>query len=168
MVARKVILLRHAEAQPKMGTPSDKERILSGRGWKQLEVMSSKLQGMLSGIELVLCSNARRTRQTLEGVKDILPANVEMFFEDSLYHCDAVQMVERLRDLDSKVNGVMIVGHNPGMEQFLLSVYAQSRIGPEPKSFPTAAAAVFEGNLKDWRSVGFSDLSLIELLKPKG
>ena len=60
--------------------------------------------------ELVLCSSARRTRETLEGVA---PAGHRMI-ESELYSATAGDLVARLRRVPDDVASVMLIGHNSG------------------------------------------------------
>ena len=52
---KKLILMRHAEAQPEQFGLNDRDRSLSGGGMEELELIRRKLQGKLQGLQLVLC-----------------------------------------------------------------------------------------------------------------
>ena len=67
---------------------------------EELELVRKKLQGELQGLKLVLCSNVKRTRQTLEGIKAILPSSCEYAFDDGLYHAPVANLINRLQALE--------------------------------------------------------------------
>ena len=69
--------------------------------------------------QLVLCSDARRARETLEGVVPGLDTP-EVRFEDGLYAASAESLLERLRSLPDDIEEVLLVGHNPGLRDVLL------------------------------------------------
>ena len=66
--------------------------------------------------DVVLCSSARRTVDTLEGIRAVLPKRARIELADELYLADANSMLARLHGLDAQVRCVMLVGHNPGIE----------------------------------------------------
>ena len=75
--------------------------------------------------DVVLCSSSRRTIDTLEGIRVALPKRARIELADELYLADANTMLTRLHRLDAKVRCVMLVGHNPGIED-LASLLAGS------------------------------------------
>ena len=68
--------------------------------------------------DLVLCSTARRTLETMAGVA---PAG-ERLIERPLYDATADQLIERLRRLPSAARSVMVIGHNPAMQMLVLKL----------------------------------------------
>jgi phosphohistidine phosphatase len=149
---KRLILIRHADALPAQGVISDRDRCLSGQGWKELDVVRSKLHGHLQNIDLVLCSNAKRARQTLEGIKQLLSSSCEIFFEDNLYHASAATMLERIHEINGNCRGVMIIGHNPGMQelvQLFAGVKEWKNLGGQ---FATASIAIFTSDTS-WKHI---------------
>lgn len=160
-IMKKIILMRHAEAQSDQSGLNDRDRPLSGAGMQELEFMRQKLQGNLEGLHLVLCSNVKRARQTLEGIKPILPSHCDIVFEDDLYHTSALGLVSRFQDLEDHQDFVMMIVHNPAASDFLNLVIAstqgQSRL---PKMLSTAGVAIFEGNFENWQDVSSANFRL--------
>jgi phosphohistidine phosphatase len=166
---KKLILMRHAEAQPEQFGLNDRDRSLSGGGMEELELIRRKLQGKLQGLQLVLCSNVKRTRQTLEGIKPILPSVCESVFDDGLYHAPAVSLINRLHDLEDSQDFVMIIAHNPGVSDFLnLSITSTKQQLGLPKMLPTSGVAIFEGNFKKWQDASPARFALQAFLVPEG
>lgn len=169
MRMKRLIVMRHAEAQPEQLQMNDRERSLSSRGMQELEVIRRKLQGHTQGLKLVLCSNVKRTRQTLEGIKGILPSACETTFEDDLYHVLALGLVNRIRDLEDGQDYVMVIAHNPGVSDFLNLVVASNHPSSEiPKSFPTSGVAIFEGNFEKWNDAAPARFRVQSFLNPDG
>lgn len=164
---KKLILMRHAESQPEQFGLTDRERPLSGNGMEELELIRKQLQGELQGLKLVLCSNVKRTRQTLEGIKAILPATCEFGFDDGLYHAPVANLINRLHDLEDKQDFVMLIGHNPAISDFLNMVMNAIQKQPGmPKILPTSGVVIFEGNFQKWRDATPALFKLQTMLMP--
>jgi len=164
---KKLILMRHAEAQPEQVGFNDRDRPLSGAGMEELELIRRKLQGKLLGLQVVLCSNVKRTRQTLEGIKPILPSACESTFDEGLYHAPVANLINRLHNLEDAQDFVMVIAHNPGVSDFLDLVIASAQ--PQSgmrKILPTSGVAIFEGNFKKWQDALPARFMLQEFLVP--
>lgn len=160
---KKLILMRHAEAQPDNIKVPDRDRTLSGRGLKQLDDICQQLHNKMQGLELILCSNARRTRQTLDGIKKILPSTVQVVFEDKLYQGSAQYILERIKRVDDSIKNVLVISHNPGLQHFT----QQSARGTTPaKSFDTCGLAFLKVNDGFWMGTTFNDIELVEQITP--
>lgn len=165
---KKLILMRHAEAQPEQFGLNDRDRSLSGDGMQELELIRRRLQGKLQGLQLALCSNVKRTRQTLEGIKPILPSVCESAFDDGLYHASATSLINRLQGLEDSQDFVMVIAHNPGVSEFLNLVIASTKQQQGmPKMLPTSGVAIFEGNFKKWQDASPARFTLQAFLLPE-
>lgn len=153
---RQLIIVRHAKSSwPKAATP-DHDRPLNARGRKDGAWVGRYLVEAGLHPQLVLCSSATRATQTL----DLLGIAVgsEIVIEDSLYGADAGTLMDRLRHIADAVGSVLIIAHNPGVEE-LTRVLVGDRISWVEK-FPTAAIAVVDLAIPTWASldVGIGDL----------
>ena len=118
-----VILVHHAQAQPPQLCPNDKERTLTMQGMQSLQSLRKNIQPFLSDIDVVICSNAMRTRQTLSGIAEGLKSSVEVVYDDVLYSKNSPSsLTDVLHSLDDCHKGVLIVGHNPGLSQFVSNI----------------------------------------------
>jgi phosphohistidine phosphatase len=164
---KKLILMRHAESQPEQFGLTDRERSLSGEGMEELELVRKKIQGELKGLNLVLCSNVKRARQTLECLKAILPSACEFAFDDGLYHAPVAHLINRLKQLEDTQDTVMVIAHNPGVSDFLnLVINSTQKPSGMPKVLPTSGVAIFEGNFKKWREATPALFTLQSTLMP--
>ncbi len=138
-------LLRHAKSSWREDV-EDHARPLSKRGREAARRVGRDLPNAVPRIDLVLCSSALRTRQTLDLVLAALGPAPRCLVEDGLYLADCERLIERLRQLDEACGSVMLIGHNPGLHDLAVAL-ADSRLGRVPPpftaKFPTAARASF-------------------------
>lgn len=160
---RRLIFMRHAEAQMSQYGKIDKDRAITMEGMHQLDVLRLKLQGKLAGVDYVACSNAKRTRQTLEGIKSLLPANIEIVFDDSLYQGEQKIIWSMIGAVDSKYKGIMIIAHNPGLSQAVQWVADVN--GRSIRQLPTSGVAICSTK-SSWVDLSAPKLSLDEFIAP--
>ena len=114
---RELILLRHAHAEPAVSGQADLDRPLSPVGLAEAEAAGKWLKENNLLPDCVLCSPSRRTRETLEAVMTAI-GYVEKRLEDRISEAapgTLAALVDERRDLDR----VLIVGHDPGLEQLV-------------------------------------------------
>ncbi|WP_313342342.1 histidine phosphatase family protein [Stenotrophomonas sp.] len=114
---RELILLRHAHAEPAGTGQADLDRPLSPIGLAEAEAAGRWLKENNFRPDCVLCSPARRTRETLEAVLDIT-GYVEQKLEDAVYEATPGTLIGLVADR-SDVERLMVVGHNPGLERLV-------------------------------------------------
>jgi phosphohistidine phosphatase len=144
---RRLLLLRHSKAvQAEPGKP-DFDRPLMPRGRRGARRVGQYLAREKQMPEVILCSSARRTRETLAGLLVFLPQDTEIAVERRLYMASAAQLLARMHEVRPGVRSVMVVGHNPGIER-LAAMLAGSG---DPKlvaamhaKFPTSGLAILE------------------------
>ena len=154
---RKLVLLRHAKsAWPDL---PDHERPLAGRGRRDAPVMGRWLRAAGHVPDQVLCSTARRTRETWQLAQPGLGAAPPVRFEDQVYEASAAQLLDLARHAPPAAKTLLIVGHDPGIPGSALLVAGAAapagsggESGAVPQAvvdrmrakFPTAAIAVLE------------------------
>ena len=110
---RKLVLLRHAKsAWPDL---PDHERPLAGRGRRDAPVMGRWLRAAGHVPDQVLCSTARRTRETWQLAQPGLGAAPPVSFEDQVYEASAAQLLDLARRAPPAAKTLLIVGHDPGI-----------------------------------------------------
>ena len=161
---KRLLLFRHAHAVRE--AQADRDRPLSERGRVDAAAVGRELarKGLLPG--LVLCSPAIRTRQTLEAVTADLgtPAVVMV---DEIYDARVGTLLDLLREQSDEAGPVMVIGHNPGLEE-LVALVREEPHGADPMKdgFPTAGVAVLELPGKHWDKLGARRCKLVELVLP--
>jgi phosphohistidine phosphatase len=137
-------LLRHAKSSWADASLDDHDRPLAPRGKKATSALARHLASEGIRPALVLCSTAVRARQTLDGVAASLGDDVDVWEEDVLYGAGSRELLRRLRRLPPAVPSVMVVAHNPGLEDLALELIdggddeALARLN---RKFPTGALA---------------------------
>ncbi|ADV25942.1 putative phosphohistidine phosphatase, SixA [Pseudoxanthomonas suwonensis 11-1] len=135
---RELILLRHAHAEPGAPGQADIDRPLSAHGLAEAEAAGRWLAGKGLLPDRVLCSPARRNRETLEAVLGIT-GYAEQRLEESIYEATPGTLIGLLED-HREVDRLMVVGHNPGLER-LVALLDQGR-SDDYRGMPPAAVAV--------------------------
>ncbi|HLK56393.1 MAG TPA: histidine phosphatase family protein [Chthonomonadaceae bacterium] len=156
-----VLLLRHAKSSWDAEHLPDYQRPLSERGERDAPRMGKALrkQGVLP--DCILSSPATRTRQTLEAVLQAAHLEVTPQFVDSLYGASAEELQKQVCALPDTCSCVLMVGHNPGMEELV----AQWTGEPEP--MPTAALASIGFDVRRWSEIKGAQGKLAWRLTPK-
>ncbi|GHA86862.1 SixA phosphatase family protein [Cognatilysobacter bugurensis] len=137
---RELILLRHAHAEPAALGQADLDRALSPDGVAEAESAGRWLAEHGLVPDCVLCSPSRRTRETLETVLGAI-GYVEQRLEPSIYEATPGTLIA-LADAHAQVGRLMIVGHNPGLEQ-LVALMHSGQSG-DYRGMPPGAVAVLK------------------------
>ncbi len=135
---RELILLRHAHAEPASNGLADIDRSLSPHGLAEAEAAGRWLLEQKLVPDRVLCSPARRTRETLEAVLE-LTGYVEQRLDERIYEAMPGTLAA-LIDEHREVERLMVVGHNPGLEQ-LVALMHSGQSG-DYRGMPPASVAV--------------------------
>ena len=135
---RELILLRHAHAEPASTGQADLDRPLSPEGIAEAEAAGRWLAEKGLVPDCVLCSPARRTRETLEAVLGAI-GYVEQRLEDAMYEATSGTLAA-LADTHNDAERLLLVGHNPGLEQ-LAALLASGQSG-DFRGMPAGGVAV--------------------------
>ena len=115
----------------------------------------------------MLCSTARRARETLDRIAPAL-GTPDVAIEPDLYIADAHALLERLRSVPDAIESVMLIGHNPAMHELAIDLARPSPTASElADGYPTAALAVLTVTPSTWRRLGHGTADLVELVKPR-
>jgi phosphohistidine phosphatase len=165
---KRVYLLRHGKSSWKDHSLADRDRPLAARGKRGAKAVAGHLEEHGIRPDLVLCSPARRCRGTIELVAAAFGDRAETRFEEALYGASAAELLARLRALPHEVDSVMIVGHNPGLQDLALALASE---GPEraqiQEKYPTAALATIDLPADDWSEIARSSGELVAYLRPR-
>ncbi|MEU9620922.1 SixA phosphatase family protein [Streptomyces sp. NPDC087228] len=140
----RLIVLRHAKSAWPEGVP-DHERPLAGRGRRDAPAAGRWLHEAQCVPDLVICSTARRTRQTWDLAAAQLGASPEVVFEPRVYEASASALVSVVRDVPVWRRTVLLIGHQPGVQDMVLSLAGDgddAALARARVKFPTAAVAV--------------------------
>ena len=158
-----LILMRHAKSDWANSDQTDHQRPLNGRGREAADRMAEWISAEVGVPDVVLCSSSRRTRETVERMMAIWFTVTEVMFRDELYHAPSPQILKNIVRDGLGAQRLMVVGHNPGMEDLA------SGLSGKQLAFPTAAVAAFALNSElNWADLrDGSQVRLERLARPK-
>ena len=165
-----LFLLRHAKSSWSEPGLADFNRPLNERGRRAAPLIARHLAhcGLLP--DLILCSAALRTRETLALMLPGLACGAVLRIENGLYGADAAALLKRLKRIETEVDCVLLIAHNPGLEDLAARICGG---GPEPmrrrmdEKFPTAALAAFAIDAARWSSLRKGAAILTDFVLPK-
>ncbi|HKD89082.1 MAG TPA: histidine phosphatase family protein [Streptosporangiaceae bacterium] len=155
----RLIVMRHAKAGELPGGP-DFERALRPRGQRDSAAAGSWLAARGFRPDSVICSAARRTRQTWHYLEQELGGEPEFTAEQRLYQADSEDVAEIIRQTPEAVGTLLYIGHNPAAADLADLLTAT---GTE---LPTAAIAVI-GLTADWADLAAGGGELVASWSPK-
>jgi phosphohistidine phosphatase len=135
MTGKQLIVMRHAKAGELPGGP-DEERALRGRGRHDAAAAGEWLRRRGFVPDQVICSSARRARQTWHYVRAELADGLAATSDPRLYQAGAAELLGIIAETTAEVGTLMYVGHNPAAAQLAAGLTGQEL------AFPTAAIAV--------------------------
>ncbi len=166
-------LMRHAKSSWEDYSQSDMDRPLAPRGKKDAPLMGKYLAENDLLPDLVLCSPAQRTRETLARLQNALSRPLNVKFDQMIYSAGMGHgLIPLLHNMDNDFNHTMIVGHNPAMQELVLSLINWTTDNDETRqklsqkfSTGTIVSMTFEGD--SWTSVNLGKGQLTHFAAPK-
>jgi phosphohistidine phosphatase len=162
------MLLRHAKSDWPDDVP-DQERPLAKRGRRDAPVVGRWLRGHGYLPDTVICSVARRTRQTWELVAPELGGSPSVTFEPRAYAASALTLLYLVRELPGTSRAALLIGHNPGIEELAAHLAEAPDAKRAPRlpglRFPTAAVAILEFR-GDWADLAPGQARLLDFAIP--
>jgi phosphohistidine phosphatase len=161
-------LLRHAKSSWDEPRLADHERPLAPRGRKAARRMGVHFRHAKIHPDLVLCSSATRAVQTYEAIGKGFDKPLAVSVEDDLYGASDTDLVVRLNDVAATAASVLVIGHNPGLQDLALVLAGDgdpaslARLGDK---FPTCALAILDVPT-EWDALGPGHAYLESLVLP--
>jgi len=147
-----LILFRHAKSD-QSSAEADIDRPLNPRGLRQAPEAGRWLAENVDGIDLAVVSPAHRAQTTWDLASAELAQPPETRIDDRVYNASISDLLDVVHDVPDDVRTVVLVGHNPGIED-LASLLTNDSV-----EMPTSALAVLESDAA-WSSAGESWASL--------
>lgn len=165
---RELLILRHAKSDWDSGAASDFERPLAKRGKRDAPRIGSWLyrEGLVP--DLILSSPAERARQTAAKVCKSLDIKKKFILWDAqLYAANLAQLLGVLARCPAPAKMVLLIGHNPGLEELLRHLAGEDLDAPEDgKLLPTATVARLEMP-DDWSALPPGSGHLLSITRPR-
>jgi phosphohistidine phosphatase len=170
--SRKLVLLRHAKSAWPPGV-ADHERPLAPRGQRDAPVMGRWLRDAGYVPDQVLCSTARRARETWQLAQTGLGVTPPVTYERGVYEGMVAGLLALIRRTSAAVGTLLVIGHNPAIEELALMLAAAPDAAAPAAlermrgKFTTAAIAVLELE-GTWRRLAQGQARLTAFVTPRG
>jgi phosphohistidine phosphatase len=165
---RRLWLLRHGKSSWDDPDQPDHERPLADRGRRAAGLVARYLDETDARPELVLCSSARRTRETLSIVLPSLGPSFTARIDPALYTFEVARLRDQLAAIGDDIAAVLVVGHNPALQDLASELAgAGSRLPDLRAKFPTCALARLDLDLARWGDIGPAVASLTAFVVPR-
>jgi len=165
--ARQLLIFRHAKSAWDMEAGTDFERPLSQRGDKDAVKMGQWLRSQDLIPDLIVSSPALRAYQTAVWLAETLDiAEKDISFSDRIYEADLTALNKILAVCPPEAQRVLLVGHNPGLEELLEYLCTTAKHGDDGKLLMPATVAVI--NLpQDWEQLEPGSGEFVSITRPR-
>ena len=160
---KELYVVRHAKSSWSNPQQTDFERPLNTRGKQDAMLMSEKLTEYHISPQMVLCSNAKRTRKTLQYLQkqmQLSENNIEL--KNELYAASKEQLVYEVSKIPDEIEKAMVVAHNPGVTNFTNYLLGSDRV-----NFPTLGIACLTLHMDSWKELSGGIATLQCFIYPK-
>jgi phosphohistidine phosphatase len=145
---RRLILFRHAKAEPRAPGEDDFDRPLAERGRDDAAIVGQALARRGFAPDAALISPARRTAETWIYARDAFP-RIRAELMRSLYDAGPEDIRAAIDRTSERADTLIVIGHNPGLQELAVELLvdasaSQAEIERVASSFPTATAAVYD------------------------
>ncbi len=159
-------LLRHAKSSWGVPSQRDFDRPLNPRGEKAARAMGRELLRLGIVFDSALASPAARVVGTIaglgEGGRPIAPD-----YDQRIYLAPARTLLGIVRAADDSHDRLLIVGHNPGMEQLALLLARGDALREQAAAkYPTGALAEIRFDEPSWRDIGEGTGTFERFIRP--
>jgi phosphohistidine phosphatase len=160
-----LLILRHAKSSWDDVSLSDHDRPLTGRGRRAAHRMGRLLDDEALWPDLILSSTAERAATTTQRLVDAggLAGGFagEIHYLRELYFAGPHDYIEAVRELGGETGSVMVVGHNPGLENLVQELTAHW------ERLPTAALVRILVPIDRWHDLEAGNGTLAGVWRPK-
>jgi phosphohistidine phosphatase len=172
----RLLLLRHAKSawSGALAPSGDHERPLAPRGRNSASAIGAYLRQNDRVPTAVLCSTARRTVETLSLMLPEWESEPAIFYDRALYLAEWPALLAAIRIAPAHASPLLLLGHNPGLEQLAVALGLQPRTPAErgraesvARKFPTAALAIYDFDIAQWPDAKPARGRLIDYIRPK-
>ncbi|GHE09262.1 SixA phosphatase family protein [Streptomyces alanosinicus] len=167
---RRLIVLRHAKSAWPEGV-EDHRRPLAPRGLRDAPAAGRALAASDCLPDLALCSTAERARRTWELASAEWGTPPPVRYDPRLYGADVPELLEVVREAPPEVETLLVVGHNPGLEELVLELARDGlddTLDRVRTKFPTSAIAVLSWHGAGWPALAPGEGLLTSFTVPRG
>ena len=160
-------LLRHAKSSWDDSVRTDFERPLNAKGRRAAAAMGVFIAREGLAFDLVIASPAVRVRQTIDGVEDGLARALSPVLDARIYMASAGILMDVLAGVPESVGHVLLIGHNPGLEDLVFALVGEGGRGAIEDKYPTASLAELELAGEGWAGLSEGRARLVRFTRPR-
>jgi phosphohistidine phosphatase len=144
---KNLLVLRHAKSSWENTALSDFDRPLNARGLETIQLIGQEMYSLNLNIDFVLSSPAKRAKQTAILAKESGGISCEINYDEKIYEASAMRLLHIVSEIDDKFESVLLVGHNPGLEELIRVLTGKIQV------MPTATLAKNGLNIEKWTEI---------------
>lgn len=167
----RLLLLRHAKSSWTDPGLDDHDRPLNPRGQKSAPLIGRFMRDHKFNPDLVLCSPARRARETWKLASAELRSAPRLLMEDGLYDFgNGGRILDTVRAKADTAKSILVVGHNPSIERLAQRLIGKGEAKLRKRiteKYPTGALAVISFDAKDWKDIEDGKGTLAAFVRPR-
>ena len=163
-------LLRHAKSDWHSGAASDFERPLNARGHKAARTVGRELRAQGLAFDAVIASPAARVVETVDDLAEAYGSPLRPRFDERVYLGSVTTLLAVIREADDAADRLLIVGHNPGLENLAMLLTRDDGNGLRSElaaKYPTATVAEIALPIDHWREVAPGEGELARFIRPR-
>ena len=166
----RLMLLRHAKSSWDAPEMRDFDRPLNARGRHAAPLMGRHMAAHALLPDRILCSSARRTRETLAGLLPHFDKDFDIRLTRALYESSRAHYLDVIRGHGDAARHLLVVGHNPAMQEVAIDLVGAGNpqlIQAIAADYPTAALAVIDFPEKSWSDIRPAGGRIVAFFRPR-
>jgi phosphohistidine phosphatase len=164
-------LLRHAKSDWHDARARDFDRPLNLRGRVGAALMGVHIRTEGTRWDRVIASPAARVAQTIEVASEAAKSRIPIKWDRRIYLASSATLLDLLREQDGNPGSIMMVGHNPSLEDLIFDLVPDDGSNPLRETveakFPTASFAILQADIDSWRDLDDGVARLVHLTRPR-
>jgi phosphohistidine phosphatase len=168
---KRLTLLRHAKSGDDGMALRDFDRPLNAKGRRAARAIGRHMRDASLRFDAVLASPATRVAETLQEIESGYGGGLAARWERRIYLATAEELLDIIHAAPAEAESILLVGHNPGLEQLVLMLVPQSRDGEARGQveikYPTASLAELTFGVDRWEDVAEGAGDLVRFVRPR-
>lgn len=164
-------LFRHAKSDWSDARARDFDRPLNARGQRGARAMGAYIRDTGRTFDRMIASPAVRAAETVEEASKAWKCTFKVEWDRRIYLASSATLIDLLKELADDPASVLMVGHNPGLEDLIFDLVPDDGSSPlremVEEKFPTATFAVLELDVARWSDVAEGCAKLVEMKRPR-
>lgn len=161
-------LLRHAKSSWNDPVAADFDRPLNKRGRRAARTIGREMKNRELRFDRVIASPAVRVIETLDDVTEGYGSPLHPQYDRRIYLASPAALLDLIHEIDDETERLLLVGHNPGLEQLALLLADGGELRDEVAvKYPTATVAEISLPVHHWRQVRKGMGNIVRFIRPR-